>query len=333
MKVGKDMTLMEKFWHLMIKFMLSVSIGIVLWLVILKVPVHADPLLYNVQPVLDNSSSHYGYFRYQFRPNQEQVMPFILTNNSSQTIKVNNTLNNGYNGINGSIAYNKWQAPNLLPSSLPHMTDMVMGSRQQVVLLRPHTSRRISFTIKMPSNLSSGDVLGGVTSRLQSDNSPSTMQYVTSILISHDVQQKMKLSKIHLMTANVNRDVLNLRIANFQNYLAYQMQMGLRLTDTRHHTIFNTHSKYSLVPNSINLYRTTLGNLNSGYYWLTLSFHVPHHQDRIIHQKIYVNGVSTILSVNKAPITFFSFRTLKTLLLSVSILMILGYIIFKFLHK
>lgn len=302
--------------------------------IILNYKTYADGLPYSSNPILDTKLKKIGYFKYEIHPNQTIKLPFVVSNNSGHDIKISNMINDAYSSSNGNISYDKRKAPGLLIPEQKRLSSMVVGNKRIVLKLKPHTSKKLHFTIKTPKKLWNGNLLGGINSTsdsyIDNGNVRNKINYSTTILLNHKAKQP-NLDKINLIKVESLKNNLNILFHNAQKYLIHNYKIDIKLKKNGKLIASKKNPNYGLVPNSIGNYNLSLFNVKSGTYQLIIKLTDNHNHSIYIKRNVLIKNSYQALSTYKRSHhdNGLTFLIVIMVLFSVMIIVFGIYILFK----
>lgn len=126
--------------------------------------VHADtnPLGFTAQPV-DSVYQQVGYFKFNTMPNQITTLNVAIKNTTNKSEVVDAKIQNGLSNPNGSTWYTTLTSAKdtkLLDKNRA-ITKYVTGPSK--VSLKPKEQKVVTYTVKAPSNINTGTLLGGLS--------------------------------------------------------------------------------------------------------------------------------------------------------------------------
>lgn len=178
---------------------------------------------FSVQAVLPESQSNenVSYFDLTLAPNQEEILPIQVTNNSNEEITLELSANTATTNSNGVIDYgfSNEEPDNTLPINFSEIADL----DDTTITLNGNERRTIDVKISMPDKSFDGILLGGLTisEKSQEIESQITNRFSYSLAVVINQTNKEVSPIVDLTKVNVEqRNRRSFVIGSIQNQAA-----------------------------------------------------------------------------------------------------------------
>lgn len=263
------------------KKILTTMLMLIISLISLPAVSKADTMAYSVKADIPENQIDKAktYFDLKMTPGQKQEISLTVHNSGDKEISVFITPNNATTNQNGVIDYSEEKAK--IDSSLKIPLTSLISGKQEVKLNAGETKQAV-FTIKMPENEYTGDIIGGFYIQKKTDDVEAKKDesvqiknqysYVIGIRLNETdtaVTPKLKLNQIEPALQNY-RTAVTANLQNTEATIINDLDVNANVTKQNSTTVLHETNKkgLSMAPNSNFDYPINWDNepLNPGKY-------------------------------------------------------------------
>ncbi|GEO70228.1 DUF916 and DUF3324 domain-containing protein [Levilactobacillus acidifarinae] len=247
---------------------------------------HAESVGYTVNAILPKNQDDAAatYFALRMKPNQQQKLAVVITNQTKQTQRFQVRVNQAITNENGVIDYSQ-SNPTLDQSLKTGIKDIFAKPSLPTVTIPGKKSKTVSLKVKMPATQLNGMILGGINvQKLNADEKKAKkgvminnrFAYVIGVRLREsgvNVAPNLKLLAVEAGQTNSLNQV-KAQLQNPEPGIMNNLKVKAQVTKQGDSQVIlkNEKANMSMAPNSNFKYAIPWGNtqLKAGTYTLTL---------------------------------------------------------------